>query len=52
MIKTAKLCSEVMRPPGRYLNLGLAEFEAEVLTIALNYSFIQELVKDLYDMVI
>jgi hypothetical protein len=38
-----KMCSHGVRSPGGYLNLGLAEFEAEVLTSVLNHSFIREL---------
>jgi hypothetical protein len=41
--KTMKICSQGIRSPGGYLNLGLAELESEVLTSVLNHSFIREL---------
>jgi hypothetical protein len=40
-----KICSQGIRSPGPYLNLGLSEFETEVLTSVLNNSFIRQLFK-------
>jgi hypothetical protein len=38
-----KICSQGVRSPGGYLNLGLAEFETEVLTTVLHHSFTRQL---------